>query len=807
MSDTETPDEGTTLSGGNYELLRRRAAGHADRLDEAVRIVDARRIAAFGSVGVSLTGADRIATDLACVPRDIVRIGDLLLLGFNLDLELAVSTPEQVFALYRVDDVTADAPTLKPLAPDDDRNLLAEPAFRDEFDKLVRFFGKTRFSDLRVTQNQLLAVFQVGDRIDDVRVFRWTLTGDGPDRRATFLDERGERDYTWPDPHERTWVTATREDQRAGAHPVVSIHDEVFVGFRAGRLQLRVETGEGGTHAEIDEAVANTGQSLADLRVDHLTIDDILLITVHLYDESPRTYVFSRRSRQGRRVDAAGTASRLLPGGEGIVFPGGYHLIATGTRTFDVAVDGLVFEESIAAPNGEDVLYVFHQRASGEYLLMPYNLVRREVAQVIVCHGFSMFENGAMIIFRDQAVDADPTKAHPVQWWRTPFSDDDWSAVDATDDAWVARVGNAALVAGLGDAHDLIRLTRDDRPTERTWETLAASARRTLDQHLWLADPEADAIDEAARALLDTAGQLLDEFKLVQRRRAAARARLATAETDVRQVLNGVATASDPDQVVAALGQLRRARGELSAVADIEAIDLDRVATLTEELDAGVSALSERAVEVLSAAGAFSTLERRIATAEADVADATTSATLDEIAERLDALSSDLDAVVDTVSALEGGDPTVRTTIVRSVADVTGVANRVRAQLDAKRRGLGTEERAAAFDAELALVEQTLNGSVSGASTPEECDTVLARLLVTIERLESRYGDDPENAAAISELRSTAHEVVGERRSTLLDERNRRATRIVDAADRLLATVTRRASEFDDDKEVAAFFA
>ena len=166
-------------------------------------------------------------------------------------------------------------------------------------------------------------------------------------------------------------------------------------------------------------------------------------------------------------------------------------------------------------------------------------------------------------------------------------------------------------------------------------------------------------------------------------------------------------------------------------------------------------------------------------------------------------VAHDLDAVVDTVSSLEGGDPTIRTKIVRAVADVTGATNRVQAALDSKRRNLGSEEAAAAFDAELALVEQTLNGSVSGASTPEDCDSVLARLLVTIERLESRYGQEPERSARIAELRSNAHEITGERRTTLLDERNRRASRIVEAADRLLATVTRRASEFANDKEEA----
>ncbi|MGB3736332.1 MAG: DNA repair ATPase, partial [Ilumatobacter sp.] len=438
---------------------------------------------------------------------------------------------------------------------------------------------------------------------------------------------------------------------------------------------------------------------------------------------------------------------------------------------------------------------------------MPYDLVKRQVAQVITAHGFSTFSDGSMVLFRDQATDADPAKIHPIQWWSTPFADTDHLPDAGDDNPWMQRVGNAALVAGLGDVYDVVRLSRDEKPTGRSWEGLASAVRRSMDQHLWFVDAEADGLQTAAAEVLTTAGQLLDEHKLVERKRSAARGTLATAEASVRQVLNGISTASTPDQVVGALGQLRRARGEMSVVADTESIDAARVEELIGDLDDGVAELSDRAVDVLSRPGAFGSLESEIASAEAAVTDATTSAQLDEIGQRVEAIGNDLDAVVDTVSALEGGDPTVRTAIVRSVSDVTGSANRVKAQLDSKRRNLGAVEAEAAFDAELALVEQTLNGSVAGATTPDECDAVLARLLVTIERLESRYGDDPDASASIAEVRVTAHEVVGERRTALLDERNRRATRIVDAATRLLDTVTRRASEFSDDKEIAAFFA
>ena len=224
----------------------------------------------------------------------------------------------------------------------------------------------------------------------------------------------------------------------AGAHPVVQVEGEVFVGFRGGRLQLRVDDGRPDGRIEIDEAVEVPGQSLADVGVSYAALGDVLVVKVELYNEPERCYVMGRRSREVTRVDAIGTACRVLPGGDGVVFPGGYHLASTGTRLFDVEAEGMVFEEAVVAPNGEDVLYVFHSRQTSDYLLAPYNLVRKEIAQVIPCHGFASFGDGATVLFRAAAHDAEPSTIHPVQWWDTPFADPDAEPVAAPDgDEWV----------------------------------------------------------------------------------------------------------------------------------------------------------------------------------------------------------------------------------------------------------------------------------------------------------------------------------------------------------------------------------
>lgn len=795
------PDVGE-LAGGSYELLRRRLRARVRDTITAAGVLDQRRMAAFGNTPLRLVGSDRLRTELASRPRDMVRIGDLLLLGYRAAPELAHITPEHVFAIYE----PGDNGELVALGPGDPRNFLADTRFRDEFDKLHRFYGKARFVDLRRTPTQLLAAFRIGDRPDDVAVLRWAIASNGT---VSFTDARGDRDYTWPDAHDMRWVQCTREDQRAGAHPTVSVLDVVFVGFRGGRLQLRVEDGTPGGRVELDEAVDVPGQSLADLGVAYAEIGEALAVRVDLYSEAPRFYLFGRRTRTGTRVDALGAASRILPGGDGVVFPGGYHLATTGTRVFDVPATGMVFEEVVASPNGEDLLYVFHHRDSGEYLLAPYNVVRREIAQVIPCHGFAIFADGVMVLFRGGPDDAELSRVHPVQRWDTPFLDPTVadSRPTATDDTWIGVVGNADLVAGLGDIYDVGQLTQEAHPSERTWEAIIVVARRALDTHLWLADPDASAVHEGLRDIVATAGLLVDEYAKLRRLRTEASAKLLDAERGARRVVDEATRASTPTEVVGALGALRRVRGETSLLRDVAEMDDAALDQLIVDVDDALGSLAERAADVLDDDRAFDVFGARIDALVANGLVAATAADVDAVMTQVREATSDLDAVVDAVSALDAGDPTVRTRIVRRIADVTSQSNRARAQLDGRIRSLRAAEGDEAFDAELALLDQSLTGAVTGVLTPEDCDVELGRLLVNLERIESRYGDVPERLDQLIELRDRLNETFGVRRSELVDERSRRTTRLVGAAQRLLTTVVRRAAEANDEAEIAGFFA
>ena len=75
------------------------------------------------------------------------------------------------------------------------------------------------------SETKLLAVWQIGGELTDVRVARWTLA---PDDTAKYIDNRGERDHVFPATHDFEWQATSRADHILGRHPHVNILDTVF---------------------------------------------------------------------------------------------------------------------------------------------------------------------------------------------------------------------------------------------------------------------------------------------------------------------------------------------------------------------------------------------------------------------------------------------------------------------------------------------------------------------------------------------------------------------------------------------------
>ncbi|MFI6324960.1 DNA repair ATPase [Nonomuraea sp. NPDC050556] len=784
------------LEAGTYEVLRNRLIGQARELAAAAEAVNAKRLTVFGGAELRLLGTERIRTENNCVPRDIVSLGDRMLFGYNVFIGLKPETAvDDVFSVHRFAR-TDDAFRFDPAQWE----ALTDPAFQKDFAELYRYYKEARLQTLRRVEGKLLAVFRTGP--SDTRVLRWGVSTTGA---AKYQDNRGERDHVFPPSHDFEWTVTTRDDHVLGRHPHISIEGEVFVETVGGDLTIKIEnnteTGEG----IYREPVAEPLQSLADADVEHARVGPLILLRVKPYKETEwRHLVFNTRTKSVTRLDGIGQACQRLPEDQGIIFPGGFYLATGISKTFDTDVADLEFERVVRSPNGEDVLYVFHAQGDGRSLLLPYNVIRKEVANPIPCHGFSLFDDGTMVVFR--ATSDEPTRVHPMQVWQTPYVSDTYAAAQPTGTGPLERIGNAELVRGISDCLSVARMVEEMAPSMGTFEALIASCTRAFDHYHWLGEQGLRGPLADVRA---TAEQVLDEYENVEQLTLQAASTLETASEETLTLVRQAAADSpvSADAWIALLAGLRRAQGRLVTLREVRYIDLARLDALGERLSGELTSVGRRAVDFLSGSDAFTGYHAAVDQLATDASAIATVAEAAPVAERLATQSEGLGVVTEVVGSLDIADATVRTSILSRIGEVLGGVNRARAVLDGRRKELLSVEGRAAFSAEFALLGQAVTGALAVADTPERCDEQLGRLMLQLENLESRFGEFDDFVAQLTTKREDVYEAFSARKQSLLDARARRADRITQSAERILGSISRRVASLGSLDEVNTYFA
>jgi len=229
--------DSAVAEAGAYDVIRKRLDEQGSRLKTLAQTLNKERLAEFGGVQIEAVGRTRVRTENNCVPRDIVQVGEQLLFGYNVFIGLKKHTHiEDVFSVYTLEQVE-DNFTLHPV--DISTSFLADTKFKHDFDELYRYYKDTRLVQLVIKEGKLLAGFQIGERLDDLRVFQWAVSPDGS--TVTYTDNRGERELDLPEKHDFEWVETGREDIVQGRFPHINILDMVFVETIGGDLTVKIE--------------------------------------------------------------------------------------------------------------------------------------------------------------------------------------------------------------------------------------------------------------------------------------------------------------------------------------------------------------------------------------------------------------------------------------------------------------------------------------------------------------------------------------------------------------------------------------
>ncbi|MCA9148307.1 MAG: DNA repair ATPase, partial [Planctomycetales bacterium] len=244
-----------TLTAGTYEVLRKRLREAALDLQQRFAQLNAARANVFGNIETRLIGTAHVATDHNCVPRDLVSIGDWLLLGYNVHfgLKTEIATSD-VFSVYRLDGDVAHSETL---------DLLHDAGFQRDFAELYRYYKHATFSRFFQQGPLLYMVFRVGKTSSDVKAFKWLIR----DNSLEYIDNRSDHEVRYPPQHAFRWTKTNRDQHRTGKHPHVSIEDIVFVECVGGDLTIKIEDNTDDGQGVYREPVENADQTLDDAEI------------------------------------------------------------------------------------------------------------------------------------------------------------------------------------------------------------------------------------------------------------------------------------------------------------------------------------------------------------------------------------------------------------------------------------------------------------------------------------------------------------------------------------------------------------
>ncbi|MCF2947107.1 DNA repair ATPase [Paraglaciecola aquimarina] len=792
--------------GGAYEVIRARLVEQAAQLKQKVDHLNQARVAEFGQAKLDVLSRVRVRTENNCVSRDIVPVGDSILFGYNVFIGLKKETKVQdVFGLYQL---KQEGDSFELVAQDIAGTFLADATFTKEFNELYVYYKEARLIQLKVQNQILFAVFQIGRKIDDTRVFQWRLnTKEHKDGAASYIDNRGERALKTPQSHDFEWQKIGREQHESGAHPHANILDKVFVETIGGQLTIKVENNTEDGLGIYNEPVEDQNQSLADADIQYAQIGSLILLKIQPYREKEyRFLVFNTRTNQVDRIDAIGLACISLPEDHGIIFPGGYYLQNGETKSFPDEIEGLRFKRSIRSPNGEDVLYVFYEPESGLVGLYSYNLIRKELQNPIYAHGYSVFEDGTMVVF---VAEDEATRVHPMQIWETPYFSNEHAAKQPTSDSFYSRIGNKELVRGISDLIAINKTVVNPNPSRNLYEDLIKTCRSMFDSYYWLAEPEVDGLGDIVKQITSTSELVIDEFVKVEQIRLQADTALQKAVEKQKRVIDSIKITDwqSPEQFVECLNDLRKQRGHLITLKNQRYINLERISQLDAQVTEQYDLVSSATVEFLAKDQALQAYHHKITTLENALDAVTLVVDIKPLIEELNNLSLGLDLLTEILNGLKVEDATIRTKILEDISQIYSKLNQVKAQGRKRSKELGSGEATAEFAAQFRLFSQSINSALVMADTPDKADEQLSRLMIQLEELESKFSEHDQFLADILEKREELHSVFENRKQGLLEDQQRRSQNIFSAAERILKGISRRANSFTEPDELNTYFA
>ncbi|QDU52371.1 DNA repair ATPase [Gimesia panareensis] len=782
------------LESSTYEIIQNRLQSRGKELQARLSQLNERRKEVFGSIETKLLGSDRITTEHNCIPRDMLAVGNRFLFGYN--VHFGLKTEIQLSDVFSVYEFKEGAYHVLPL------DLIQNPEFEKDFKDIYRYYKHATFAKFFVKGPFLYMLFKVGDGPRDFKSFKWAFQGD----QLVYVDNRSDHEVQYPPQQEFQWVRTHRDLHHSGVHPHISIDDRLFVETIGGDLTIKIENNTDTGEGIYAEPVDDPDQTLDDAEIFYALIGSLILLKIKPYQETKfRYFIYNEKLQQARRLDSIKDACILLPDDHGLVFSNGYYLQNGESKTFETDLQDMLYQERIAAPNGEDFLYVFYQPEQGAYVLLQYNVIEQKLDTPMICHGFTLFEGGELICFSGQG---EPQKHHTIQLWKTPYVSETYEIPQKTD-SYLNKIGNKDIVRGMAECHELLGLIYRKDAYENLYVDLVKQSTDVLDSYFWINHEDTFALGEVVLEIKKAAEAAVTEYEKVLQLRQNTKKKTTEVETLTRETFTAVdhRRFDQIDDFVTSLASLRSLRGDVISLRDLRYVDV----ALVEQLEAKVSERTEklagRCVEFLLRKDALKPYADRITAASEQIKTVEKVADARKVEEEIEASSSELEMLIDIVSNLKVEDTTQRTAIIDNISANFSRINQSRAALKNRIKELMSVEGVAEFNAQIKLLNQGVVNYLDVSDSPEKCDDFLTKLMIQVEELEGRFAEFDEFVEQLTEKREEIYAAFESRKLAIVESRNKRANSLAKSADRILTGIRSRAEQLESINEINGYFA
>jgi len=783
------------IEGGSYEVIRRRLENQGKELQECLKKLNQARKDVFGSIETTLIATNHISTNNNAIAADMVAIGEKFIFGYNVQVKLKTISLPDVFSVYRYDNK-------EHIFIQEDLSLMKDAEFEKNFNDLYKYQENTTFSKFFVKDAYIYMVFQVGKRGNITKAFKWHIIDD----KIEYMNNRSDHEVKFPEQQEFEWKRAHRDFHRTGEHPHISILDRVFVETVGGDLTVKIEdnteTGEGIYAEHVEEAE----QTLDDAEFFYADLGNLILLKIRPYNEKQYRYlIFNDKLKEVVRIDKIEESCILLPDDQGIIFSNGYYLQSGLLKQFDNLVDNLNFEKKITAPNGEDVMYVFHNDLQGVYVLFPYNLIEQKVENPIICNGYSLFEQGEMNYFR---AETKPTKNHVIQVWQTPYVGPNYIP-PVTEETFLFKVGNKDVVRAMAESNEILSLIYKQEIYSTLYIELVQKTTNTIDRYYWLPNEEAFNLKAPLEQIREAANAAIDEFEKVTRTKQNTAKQLTEASQKVDEINNTIKNSvfEEIDTFVNTLSELRGLRGEVISLKELRYVDLPKVEEMETSLAEQMQNVSEGTVRFLLQESSLDYYKNKVKNSSTEIEGSAKVTEIQELEQTLENTGDELELLIDVVSNLKIEDSTQTTKIIDNISTIYASLNQVKSEARCKKKDLQSVEAVAEFNAQLKLISQGVINYLDISDTPEKAEEYLTKLMIQLEELEGKFADFDEFTEQITEKREEIYNAFESKKIVLSEARNKRTQSLQNQADRILKGIRSRVSNFKTVNEINGYFA